>query len=242
MTEECNKKNQFPKDDFQVYRSNHHKYLTLLTKKWGMSIYLEFSGIIFLALGITYYILFAQPSKAPQESTKELIDTFSFHWNVVVIIIIASGILVFLGLVSLFFRLIATSISIEKKETTPLVKIANSQKHYLRFILKCFLFILPFLLPFTFYSFYKPINENITVHHFGCGCPGLFSDAGYLIDFNSNQFNAILWGIILFVSTFLWSNLTTQIKGKTSRDSTTFIGVFILLFLCLRFFALSSWM
>lgn len=241
MTED-NKNDQLLKYELQEPRHDRIKCLKQLIQKRFITVCFEFVGMFLLASGIAYYILFVQLPEPRQKFTEEVLEKIHFHWNVSAIIIITSGILVALGLVILLLSLVTVLISTEKKEITPLSKSPDLRKYCLRFILTRALFILPFLIPITFNFLYQPINENITVKHFGCGCPKIVSDVSYFIDFNANHLNIILWGIVLFISIFLWTNLTTQIERKMVRNWMTFLGIFVLLVLCCRFLALSTWM
>jgi hypothetical protein len=99
-------------------------------------------------------------------------------------------------------------------------------------------FLLPFVVPFVCSAAYEPINREWTVKKFGCGCPGL--DGTY--HFNANDFNAILWGIILVACLSWWVPAARSFLPDKVRRPGCVFGGFVLICICLKMWARGVWM
>jgi hypothetical protein len=93
--------------------------------------------------------------------------------------------------------------------------------------------VLPFLAPVLAYFIYDPINTNWTVKKFGCGCPSIDGTYG----FDANDFNMILWFLILSLCVGFWY---FQTKKVTSYKFL--IGLILILIICIKCFASGFWL
>ena len=99
-------------------------------------------------------------------------------------------------------------------------------------------FLLPFAVPFVCEAAYRPINRGWTVKKFGCGCPSLDGTS----HFNANDFNAILWGIILVGCLSWWIPSARRLFPDTFRLRGCFFGALLMIWICLKMWARGVWM
>ncbi len=148
------------------------------------------------------------------------------------------GIFLFIGLITMLVIILTTLIT--KKELGGLVFVSLQKKLNPRVFLfvKYLMLIVPFCVPVLFNFFYQPINKNITVKHFGCGCPNLDGSYG----FDSNDFNMILWMPVLFISILLWTLLAKQVFKNKTKVWAILGGIYVLTLMSLRFYGRSIWL
>jgi len=187
-------------------------------RKWMTANTVEVLGVFVFLLGNGFYFFFAKRS----------IDNFSFYWDVSTFTMLAGGVFILLGLIGLYcriFSLLDSSCGDVKGRRSVGVMLV--------------LLIIPFVIPVIFHYPYIPINENIIVKEFGCGCPNIDGSAKY---FDANVYNLIVWLVVLFVSGIFWFNGICRINNYWVRFWVTIVGTAILPLLPARFYILWVWM
>ena len=132
--------------------------------KKRFSVITECVGAIIFVLGAIFYFSYAAKIAPTNEKiSKEIAEKIFFYWNVSAVIMLIGGLFVLLGLVSLGIKIVIEILKHEKENTAlgfSIVKITVMS-------------VVPFVIPMIFYYIYQPVNENVIVKHFGCGCPRL---------------------------------------------------------------------
>jgi hypothetical protein len=207
-------------------------------KKWAIPIGFETAGTVVFFSGLLYYIFFVMLPEPHPEITKELLEKYYFQKEISEKIMITGGIFLFIGLITMLVIILVALIT--KKELGGLIFVSLEGKlnSYVLILIKYLMLVVPFFIPVLFNFFYQPINKNITVKHFGCGCPSLDGSYG----FDSNDFNYILWMPVLFISILLWTFLAKQVFKNKTKVWVILGGIYILTFLSLRFYGRSYWM
>jgi hypothetical protein len=206
-------------------------------KKWAIPIGLEAAGTAVFLSGLLYYIFFVMLPEPRPEITKELLEKYLFQKEISTKVMTAGGIFLFIGLITML-AIILTALITKKELSGPVFKSLHTKLNSRVFIfVKYLMLIVPFCVPVLFNFFYQPINRNITVKHFGCGCPNIDGSYG----FDSNDFNMILWMPVLFTSILLWTFLAKQFFKKKTKVWAILGGIYILTLMSLRFYGRSIW-
>jgi hypothetical protein len=119
---------------------------------------------------------------------------------------------------------------------------AATDRHHVMHMRRALL-ILPFVVPLLFHRLYQPVNEAWTVKRFGCGCPPVTDVDAFR--FNANHFNMIIWLVIMFACGASWWLLLRPefvTRRSTKYYVLQFVGVYVLLIICLRQFAREHWL
>jgi hypothetical protein len=209
-----------------------------IMKRWKTSICFEAGGLAVFFIGLLYHMFLGTIPFSDPDLTAELIQRYSFHQEVGAKVMVLGGIFIVIGLITMLVAI--TRALIEKKEIVVLPLSASSRKLDSTYgvLIKYSSLVIPFTIPFVFSSVYKSINSNIIVKHFGCGCPKLDGSHG----FNANSFNAIVWAFLVYIVIYLWTTLVAQVfKGRVQLWLAP-IGICILLFLGVKFYARSMWL
>jgi cation transporter-like permease len=207
-------------------------------KGWKTSICFEAGGLAVFFIGLLYHMFLGTIPFSDPDLTAELIQRYSFHQEVGAKVMVLGGIFIVIGLITMLVTIVRAIIKKKEIVILPLPTLLGKLDSTYGMLLMYFLLVIPFTIPFAFYSVYKSINSNIIVKHFGCGCPNLDGSYG----FNANNFNAIVWAFIVYIIIFLWTTLVTQIFKSRANLWLVPTGIIILIFLGVRFYARSMWM
>ena len=96
---------------------------------------------------------------------------------------------------------------------------------------------LPFAVPPVVHAMYEPINRDWTVKRFGCGCPQI--DGTW--PFNANDFNLILWILVLSACTCAFV-VAVRHGVRKWRYEIIGVGFAVLLALCLKMYGRECWL
>jgi len=192
-------------------------------KKKTFPVITECVGAIIFALGVIFYFSYAAKiTPVGVKLSKELVEKSIYYWNVSAVIMLVAGLFVLLGLLSLM-----VSVFLEIYENKKEIAVPHySPVKIIMILVTCF------TIPIIFDFLYQPVNENIIVKEFGCGCPKLIDRS---ISFNANTFSGILWCMVAFVSFLILSKVLIQIKNKQIRYSASLITTSCLFYLVMRF-------
>jgi hypothetical protein len=207
-------------------------------KRWTTSMCFEAGGLAVFLIGLLYHLFLGTIPMPDPDLTPELIQKYLFHQEAGAKVMVLGGIFIVIGLITMLLTIIIALIKKKEIVALPLSASLGKLDSTYGILIKYFLLVIPFTIPFAFYSFYKPINSNVIVEHFGCGCPNLASS----YDFNANNFNAIVWALIVYIIIFLWNTLVSQIFKGRVKSWLVPIGICVLIFLGVKFYARSMWM
>ena len=211
-------------------------------KKSRIPIISEVTGAVIVVIGLLYYIFIVCLPYSRQRPAKQLVQNSIYHQGISEEIVTFGGIFLVIGLVTLLVSIFADLIKDKESDESPFPKRARMASLTAGTVVAYIMLAIPFIIPITFHLLYQPINKEITVEHFGCGCPQLGLQLSRISrSFDANCLNAILWVPILFISISLWVHFVKQMFNRRVGPWFVLIGICLFMILSLRLYSRSFW-